>query len=115
MHAKQMRESRFKRFLRTERFEDHLELHRVDCLSCHGNLDNYTFCKQAWETLGPEVIRPDPLITGHDLIGLGYAPGPTFKTVLTAVEDAQLEGRVADRQDALELAEATFQKLGAPG
>ncbi|MCZ6632907.1 MAG: CCA tRNA nucleotidyltransferase [bacterium] len=112
MHAKQMRQSRLKRFLRTDRFEDHLELHRVDCLSCHSSLGNYTFCKHMWETLAPEAIRPEPFVTGHDLIRMGYVPGPVFKTVLTAIEDAQLEGRVSDREAALELAKVTFRNLG---
>lgn len=104
MHVREMRQSKLKRFLRTERFEDHLELHRVDCLSSHGKLDNYQFCKQALEILAPDQIRPVPLITGRDLIALGYAPGPSFKRVLAAVEDAQLEGAVADRDTALALA-----------
>ena len=104
MHVKDMRTSTLKRFLRTNRFEDHLELHRVDCLSSHGKLDNYMFSKTAFETLEPEQIRPEPLISGHDLIKMGQRPGPLFKKVLMAVEDAQLEGRVADRNDALALA-----------
>jgi len=104
MHVREMRPSRLKRLLRTERFEDHLELHRVDCLSSHGNLDNYDFCRQALTDLAPEDIRPDPLINGRDLIAMGYAPGPLFKRVLTAVEDAQLEGAVTDRSAALALA-----------
>ncbi len=112
MHVRQMRSSTLKRFLRTERFEDHLELHRLDCLASHGNLENYTFCRQALETLDPEEIRPVPLITGHDLIRLGYLPGPAFKQVLSRVEDAQLEGTVADREGALALARETFGRMG---
>jgi len=104
MHVREMRPSRLKRFLRTERFEDHLELHRVDCLSSHGSLTNYDFCQQALAHLAPEDMRPAPLINGHDLIALGHAPGPLFKQVLTAVEDAQLEGTVPDRSTALALA-----------
>ena len=112
MHVSQMRPSRLKRFLRTERFEDHLELHRLDCLASHGRLDHYEFCRQALSAFGPGEIRPDLLITGHDLIRLGYAPGPAFKPVLAAVEDAQLEGAVVDREGALALAQDTFHRLG---
>ena len=111
MHVQEMRPSKLKRFLRTDRFEDHLELHRVDCLSCHGELDNYAFCKAALENLEPEQIRPDPLINGHDLIAMGKKPGPAFKEVLRAVEDAQLEGRVTQRDEALRLAAQVFERI----
>ena len=113
MHVQEMRPSKLKRFLRTDRFEDHLELHRVDCLSCHGELDNYAFCKAALENLEPEQIRPDPLINGHDLIAMGKKPGPAFKEVLRAVEDAQLEGRVTQRDEALRLAAQVFERIDA--
>lgn len=109
MHVRQMRASRLKRFLRLDRFDEHLELHRVDCLSSHRNLDNYHFCRQALETLQPEEIRPEPLITGRDLIELGYTPGPAFKTVLRAVEDGQLDGSVRDRESALLVARCVFE------
>ncbi len=111
MHVREMRPSKLKRFLRTDRFEDHLKLHRLDCLSSHGALDNYTFCKTALETLEAEHIRPEPLIDGYDLIAMGQTPGPAFKQVLRAVEDAQLEGRVASRDEALILAEQVFESL----
>lgn len=111
MHVREMRPSTLKRFLRTDRFEDHLALHRIDCLSSHGKLDNYTFCKAALETLEPEQILPDPLINGRDLIAMGQKPGPAFKQVLRAVEDAQLEGRVTRRDEALRLAAQVFDSL----
>ena len=114
MHVRQMRESRLKRFLRLERFEEHLELHRLDCLSSHRNLENYRFCRQALETLEPEEIRPEPLITGRDLIELGYTPGPAFKTALRAVEDGQLDGRVRDRESALLVARGVFEVGAKP-
>jgi poly(A) polymerase len=53
-------------------------------------------------SLPPEAIRPTPLITGRDLIEAGYEPGPRFKEVLAAVEDAQLEGRLTSREAAME-------------
>ena len=112
MHVQEMRSSTLKRFLRTDRFEDHLALHRIDCLSSHGELDNYAFCKAALENLEPEQIRPVPLINGRDLIAMGKKPGPAFKQVLRAVEDAQLEGRVTQRDEALRLAAQVFESLG---
>jgi len=112
MHVRQMRDSTLKRMLRADRFPDHLELHRLDCLASHGSLANHAFCLAALETFGPEEIRPKPLLTGRDLIDLGYPPGPAFGTVLRAVEDGQLEGRVQDRGAALTAARQAFERLG---
>ena len=112
MHVRQMRPSTLKRFLRGRHFSDHLELHRLDCLASHGDLANWAFCLQSLERIGPEQIRPVPLICGDDLIALGFRPGPAFKVVLTAVEDAQLEGRITSREEALVLARQEFEKMG---
>jgi poly(A) polymerase len=103
-----MRESKLKRFLRGEHFADHLELHRLDCLASHGDLSNWEFCKQKLEEIGPEAMRPERLVTGHDLIQMGYVPGPQFSEILTAVEDAQLEGRIKDRAAAVYLIQKQF-------
>lgn len=100
--APQMKASTLKRFVRLPRFEEHLELHRLDCLSSHRMLDNYDFvCRFLAETPA-EQVRPLRLITGDDLKQLGLVPGPRFRSLLQAVEDAQLEGRLATREDALE-------------
>lgn len=105
-----MRESKLKRFLRMPAFEDHMSLHRLDCLSSHGSLDNYEFVRRKQKEVPPEELKPVPLITGRDLIAAGYKPGPSFGAALTAVEDAQLEGRVASREEALRLAESVLRK-----
>ena len=102
--APKMRQSRLKRFLRLPDFDEHLALHRLDCLSSHGHLDNYDFCRDKLESLEPDQLRPPRLITGSDLIAAGCQPGPAFAAALTAVEDAQLEGLVQGREDALALA-----------
>jgi hypothetical protein len=99
-----MRESTLKRFLRAPRFEEHLELHRLDCSSSHNMLDNYEYVKSKQAEYGREKIAPQPLLTGKDLIAAGYSPGPWFSEVLTAAEDAQLEGRIQTKEDALKLA-----------
>ena len=111
MAVRDMRPSTLKRFLRQADFPEHLELHRIDCLASHGDLDNWAFCKETMERIGPEEIRPSPLIDGHDLIALGHAPGPAFRAVLIAVEDAQLDGRIASRTEALTLVREMFEKL----
>jgi poly(A) polymerase len=99
-----MKESTLKRFFRLPRFEEHLELHRLDCMASHRGLDLYDFAREKLRSLPAEQIRPAPLITGDDLIAAGYRPGPLFKEVLTAVEDAQLDGSIRTREEALALA-----------
>jgi poly(A) polymerase len=96
------------RFLRLEGFEEHLELHRLDCLSSHRDLSNYELAKRLLEETPAEVIKPAPLIRGEDLIAQGYTPGPAFKDMLRAVEDAQLEGKLHDREGALHLVAELF-------
>jgi len=104
----QMRISTVKRFLRQEGFEEHLELHRLDCLGSHGNLENWNYARALLERLGPEEIRPPQLLTGDDLVRLGYAPGPLFKEILKCVEDAQLEDQIRDSEEAERLVLAKF-------
>ncbi len=100
--VQRMKQSTLKKFLRLPAFDEHLELHRIDCLSSHGQLDSYEYSREQLRSLPPEAIRPTPLITGRDLIEAGYEPGPRFKEILTAVEDAQLEGRLTSREAAME-------------
>ncbi len=109
--APKMRESRLKRFLRLPHFDDHLELHRLDCSSSHGALDNYQFVQQKLADVPPDALRPPPLITGRDLIAAGFTPGPSFRAVLTEVEDAQLEGLIQTSAEALAFALAKLRNL----
>ena len=99
-----MKESTLKRFFRLPRFEEHLDLHRLDCQSSHRDLSLYEFAKEKFHTLPEAQIRPEPLITGNDLIAAGYKPGPQFKELLTAVEDAQLDGSISTKEEAMALA-----------
>jgi hypothetical protein len=108
MHVFDMRTSRLKRFLALPHFEEHLALHRADCLASHGGLDGYNFCLEKLKTLEPEEIHPPRIVTGQDLIGLGFKPGPQFKTILTDLEDKQLEGVISDRDQALEYVEKAY-------
>jgi len=103
-----MKESTLKKFLRLPSFDEHLELHRIDCLSSHGQLDTYEYARRQLASLPPEAIRPAPLVTGSDLIAAGYEPGPRFKEILSAVEDAQLEGRVTSHAAAMEMVQREF-------
>jgi putative nucleotidyltransferase with HDIG domain len=103
-----MKDSTLKRFLRMPDFEEHLALHRLDCLSSNGRLENYELAKAKLHEFGQDRLRPDPLISGTDLIGAGYDPGPLFTKMLAAVEDAQLEGRIHTAGEALELVREKF-------
>lgn len=103
-----MRRSTQLRFLRMEGFEEHLELHRLDCASSHGDLTNYQLARRMLEETPPEEIKPSPLVRGDDLIAQGYTPGPLFKEILRAVEDAQLEGKLHTREDAMRLIAERF-------
>jgi poly(A) polymerase len=99
---RQMRVSTLKRFLRQEGFEEHLELHRLDCLGSHRHLETWQFAKEKLAEFSPEETRPKPLLSGKDLIRLGYVPGPLFKQILKSVEDAQLDNQLRTPEEAEE-------------
>jgi poly(A) polymerase len=103
-----MRVSRLKRFLARPTFTDELELHRVDCLASHGNLDNYEFLNRRREELANQPLIPPPLLSGHDLIAIGWKPGPKFKAALDAVQVRQLEGILRTREEAISWVEREF-------
>ena len=103
-----MKKSTLKRFFAMERFDLHLELHRIDCGASHGDLTAYDFCKEKYAEfllLPPPVKSP---ISGEDLKALGHNPGPEFKKILTAVEDAILEGTLSTRDEALAFVQKNF-------
>jgi putative nucleotidyltransferase with HDIG domain len=108
MEVRRMRESTLKRFLRQEHFDEHLELHRLDCAGSHRRLDNYEFVRSKLSELKEEQLKPPRLLTGADLIEAGYQPGPAFHRMLAEVEDAQLESRIRTRDEALALVRSLF-------
>ena len=96
----QMRPSTLRRFLGQEGFSEHLELHRLDCLGSHGNLDNWKLANHSLSNLQPEEIHPPVLLTGKDLIEMGYLPGPVFKEILNSLKNAQFENELKTSQQA---------------
>jgi hypothetical protein len=102
--VKEMRPAKLKRLMARETFPDELELHRIDCASSHRNLENYEFLKAKAAEMPPEVLKPQPLLTGHDLLALGLKPGPLVGKILAEVEELQLEERLKTRDEALEFA-----------
>jgi poly(A) polymerase len=112
MDAKRMKDSTLKRFFRLPAFDEHLELHRMDCVAGSGFLENWDFVRERWLATPEETVRPKPLITGQELIAAGYQPGPDFKEMLRTVEDAQLEGTIGTADEALGLVREKFGKAG---
>jgi poly(A) polymerase len=104
----QMRESTLKRFLRLPKFDEHLALHWMDASSAHGDLRLYEFARRHYEAAPLETIQPKLLVTGRDLIAAGYRPGPEFKAMLEAAEDAQLEGLATTMEDGLAVIKQQF-------
>ena len=104
----QMKASTLKRFVCLDRFDEHLELHRLDCSSSHRNLENYEFVRRFLAETPPEEVQPPRLLTGDDLKALGFKPGPRFKEILDAVEEAQLNGKVLTREAGLQFVKNTY-------
>ena len=108
--VRKMKDSTFKRFVRLPEFDEHLALHRLDCLASHANLELYDYTRERLTSLPAGATRPAPLINGHDLIAAGYHPGPRFAEILAAVEDSQLEGAIATHVQAMEFVESNFPR-----
>jgi poly(A) polymerase len=106
--VEQMRASTLKRFVRLPDFEEHLQLHRLDCLSSHRRLDAYDFVRRVLQETPPERIHPPRLLTGDDLSAMGYRPGPAFSNILRSLEDAQLEGEIETRDQARDYVRSKF-------
>ncbi len=95
-----MRPAKAKRFLARDDIADHLELHRADCRASHGSLEVWEWAREALGRMGEQDRRPPRLLTGDDLIRIGYEPGPRFREILECVTDAQLEGDVSTQEEA---------------
>ena len=110
MNVQKMRTAKVKRFMSRPTFEDEMELHRVDCASSNGFTENYDFLRQKQAEFAAAPLIPTPLITGKDLIHLGLKPGPAFKSVLTNIQTEQLEGKIQEREQALNYAKKWIEK-----
>jgi poly(A) polymerase len=106
--VEEMRAATLKKFVRLPLFEEHLALHRLDCLSSHRHLESYEFVKRFLEVTPPEQVRPERLLTGDDLQEMGFRPGPLFAEILRTLEDAQLDGRIRTREEAEEFVRKRF-------
>jgi poly(A) polymerase len=101
MNVRNMRLSTLKKFLSRPTFEDEMELHRADCLASHGDISNYHFLREKQREIPVDEVKPPPLLTGKDLIALGFSPGPVFRKILGEAYDAQLEGKTNAKEEAI--------------
>jgi poly(A) polymerase len=108
MDVDRMRASTLKRFVRLPHFEEHMELHKLDCLSSHRRLDAYESVQRLLAETPPEQIRPPRLLTGDDIQEMGYVPGPLFREILRSLEDAQLEGQIQTPEQAVKYVRKRF-------
>jgi poly(A) polymerase len=111
LDVQRMKTSTLKRFLRMPHFDEHLELHRADCLASHGKLDNWEFVCWRLAEYGGEELRPPPLIRGRDLLALGYEEGPAVGAELRVLEELQLSGEIVTREEALARARRDLVRL----
>jgi putative nucleotidyltransferase with HDIG domain len=114
LHARQMRLGTLKRFLAADGIDELLELARIDALASNKDLSDYTFCTRKLEELGAAALKPAPLLRGRDLLEMGFVPGPRFTEILTAVGEAQLDGVLTCRDEALAWVRERFRSPLAP-
>ena len=115
LNIRSMRRSTLTRFLDMPHFEDHLALHRADCLASNGDLQNYQFALEKYEERKSALPVTTRLVTGRDLIGMGYSPGPAFRTILLEIENLQLENPGLTRKEALEHVRRHYPADRKPG
>ena len=108
--VKRMRPATLKRFVRLPHFAEHLALHRLDCLSSHRNLEAYEFVENFLRLTPPEVVRPAKLVTGEDVLRLGYVAGPLIGKILAEVEEAQLNGELGSKEEAIAFILSRFRQ-----
>ena len=108
--ALEMRKSTLRRMLLRPTFPLELELHRLDCLGSHGQLDVYDYLVASAKELEQQPeIRP-PLLTGHDLIALGMKPGAAMGALLAELREKQLQDELKTKAQAMKWAR---KRIGA--
>jgi poly(A) polymerase len=101
--AKHMRMSKLKRTFVQPGIADLLALHRADALASSGSAEHVDYCEQLLMETPQAHLNPPPFVTGHDLIRLGVEPGPRFKELLDKVREAQLDGTIRSKKEAIAL------------
>jgi len=106
-----MRMAKLKRFIRIPNFDEHLILHYCDCSASNKNLDNYNFIIKKMDEIPPEQIKPTRLITGFDLLSLGFIQGKIFKVIFSDIEDKQLEEIINSKEEAIKYIQENYSWL----
>ena len=109
--APDMREAKLTRLVADPLFPLHLELHRLDCLASHAKMQVYDFRKEKHDQWLNRPEFPERFIDGHVLLDMGLKPGPQIGRILEEVYDAQLEGRIQNRDEALEMARRLAEQM----
>ena len=98
--VKLMRKATLRRMLLRETFPLELELHRLDSLGSHGDLEHYDFCVAAAEELKQQPEIHPPLLTGDDLLALGIPRGKRIGELLHELRDKQLAEEIRSADEA---------------
>lgn len=101
--VREMRSGKLRRLLADPNFPLELELHRLDCIACHGMLDCFVYLLDRLAEQ-PDPALPEPWVKGRDLVAAGCSPGPRFKPVLEQVFEEQLAGEISTPRAALDRA-----------
>jgi poly(A) polymerase len=112
--AKHMRLAKLKRTLVHPGIAELLALHRADALASTGAADHVDYCERMLRELPQTELNPPPLVTGHDLVRLDLQPGPLFKELLDKVREAQLDGTIRSKKDAIALAKRLLEPPAEP-
>jgi len=108
--VREMKETKLRRLLAGKYFAMELELHRLDCLSCHGKMECFVFLTDQL-IKRPECDElPEPFVRGRDLIAVGKKPQPAFSKILQKTYDRQLAGKFNSPEEARQYALSLFNQ-----
>ena len=111
--ARSKRWSALQRIFIAEGIEDLLAIRQAEAPSGSGGAEEVAWCR-AQLARPPAELDPPPLATGDDLVRHGIPPGPAYRWLLERLRDAQLDGQIGDRQEALALADQLLQQGPLP-
>jgi poly(A) polymerase len=100
--------SKLKRILTAPGIDDLLKLHRALGLASVGAAGHVEYCRQYLKVQPEGPINPPPLITGDDLVRRGLKPGAQFAIILERTRDAQLDGQIHSKREALDWVDRQF-------
>ena len=107
--VRDMRAAKLRKLIADPNFPLELELHRLDCISCHGLMECFVFLLDRLAAEPEHRRLPEPWVRGRDLVAAGVKPGPRVKTVLEEVFELQLAGELSTPEEALETALERFR------